>query len=60
MQISLEFPDTSPVSQLSPGYLKEALTTALYHAGKLSSQQACVTLGVSRRSGYAPSTGRRL
>ncbi len=49
MQISLEFPDTSPVSQLTAVYLKQALITALYHTGKLSSKQACVMLGLSRR-----------
>ncbi|MCP4698753.1 MAG: hypothetical protein GY862_18165 [Gammaproteobacteria bacterium] len=48
-KISLEFPDTNPLSQLTQVYLKTALIAALYHAGKLSSKQACTVLGISRR-----------
>lgn len=49
MQISIEISDSSPISQLTPAYLKNALIAALYHAGKVSSKQACAVLGMSRR-----------
>jgi len=49
MQISLYLPDKSPFIQLSPIYLKQMLTVALYYNGKLSSQQACSVLELSRR-----------
>ena len=50
MEISLELPDTAALLQLDQAYLKEALVVTLYHVGKLSEKEACLTLGISRRA----------
>ena len=50
MKISVELPDTASFVHLDQAYLREILVMTLYHLfGKLSEQEACVTLGVSRR-----------
>lgn len=49
MQILLELPNSPPLTRLDPLYLKQALVATLYHVGKVSGQEACVTLGMSRR-----------
>ena len=50
MEISLDLPDTAALLQLDQAYLKEALVVTLYHVGKLSEKEACLTLGISRRA----------
>jgi len=50
MRISVELPDTAALVQLDQAYLKEALVATLYHLGKLSEKEACLALGVSRRT----------
>lgn len=50
MRISVELPDTAALVQLDPDYLKEALVAALYHLGKLSEKEACLALGITRRT----------
>ena len=50
MEISLDLPDTAALVDLDQAYLKEALVVTLYHVGKLSEKEACLTLGVSRRA----------
>ena len=50
MEISLDLPDTAALVHLDQTYLKEALVVTLYHVGKLSEKEACLTLGVSRRA----------
>ena len=50
MEISLDLPDTAALLQLDQTYLKEALVVTLYHVGKLSEKEACLTLGISRRA----------
>ena len=50
MEISLDLPDTAALLQLDQAYLKEALVVILYHVGKLSEKEACLTLGISRRA----------
>lgn len=47
MQVQLELPDSVNVD---PGYVKEALMAVLYSTGKLSAQQACQILDMTRRS----------
>lgn len=46
MKVLLEFPEAAP--GLDPDFLREALVATLYHIGKLSGQQACQVLGVTR------------
>lgn len=50
MEISLDLPDTAALAHLDQAYLKEALVVTLYHVGKLSEKEACLTLGISRRA----------
>jgi len=50
MQVSFEFPDTASLVQFDHDYLKNVLVATLYHLGKLSEQEACVALGISRRA----------
>lgn len=50
MEISLDLPDTAALVQLDQTYLKKALVVTLYHVGKLSEKEACLTLGISRRA----------
>lgn len=50
MEISLDLPDTAALLQLDQAYLKEALVATLYHVGKLSEKEACLTLDISRRA----------
>ena len=50
MEISLDLPDTATLVDLDQAYLKEALVVTLYHVGKLSEKEACLTLGISRRA----------
>lgn len=50
MEISLDLPDTAALVDLDQAYLKEALVVTLYHVGKLSEKEACLTLGTSRRA----------
>ena len=50
MEISFDLPDTAALLQLDQAYLKEALVVTLYHVGKLSEKEACLTLGISRRA----------
>ena len=50
MEISLDLPDTAALVGLDQAYLKEALVVILYHVGKLSEKEACLTLGISRRA----------
>ncbi len=50
MKVSLEFPDTASLMQFDHDYLKKVLVATLYHLGKLSEQEACTVLGVTRRS----------
>ena len=50
MEISLDLPDTAALVDLDQAYLKEALVVTLYHVGKLSEKEACLTLGISRRA----------
>ena len=50
MEISLDLPDTAALLQLDQAYLKEALVATLYHVGKLSEKEACLTLEISRRA----------
>ena len=50
MEISLDLPDTAAFVDLDQAYLKEALVVTLYHVGKLSEKEACLTLGISRRA----------
>ena len=50
MKLSIELPDTASVTDLDSAYLKEVLVATLYHLGKLSEQEACVVLGVNRRT----------
>ena len=49
MKISVELPDTASFVHLDQAYLREILVITLYHLGKISEQEACVALGVSRR-----------
>ena len=50
MKVSLEFPDTASLMQFDHDYLKNVLVATLYHLGKLSEQEACTALGVTRRA----------
>ena len=50
MEISLDLPDTAAFVDLDQAYLKEELVVTLYHVGKLSEKEACLTLGISRRA----------
>lgn len=50
MKIMVEWPDTPLIAGLDPTYLKDALVATLYHVGKLSEKEACLILGVSRRT----------
>lgn len=50
MKISLDLPDTAAVVHLDQAYLKEVLVATLYHVGKFSEKEACLTLGISRRA----------
>ena len=50
MKVSLEFPETTSLTQFDPSYLKAVLITTLYHLGQLSEHEACVALGVTRRA----------
>lgn len=50
MEISLDLPDTAALIDLDQAYLKAALVVTLYHVGKLSEKEACLTLGISRRA----------
>ena len=50
MEISLDLPDTVALVDLDQAYLKEALVVTLYHVGRLSEKEACLTLGISRRA----------
>jgi hypothetical protein len=47
MKVLLDFPEVAP--GLDPVFLREALVATLYHIGKLSEQQACQMLGITRR-----------
>jgi broad-specificity NMP kinase len=47
MQISL--PDIKRLVEIDPSYLKEALAAILYHAGKISENEACDITGTTRR-----------
>ena len=50
MKIFVDLPDTAIFVHLDQAYLKEALLATLYHAGKISEREACLTLGISRRA----------
>jgi hypothetical protein len=50
MKISIELPDTASLTCLDQAYLKEVLVATLYHLGKLSEKEACMVLGVTRRT----------
>ena len=50
MKISLKFPDMVSLTQFDQDYLRSVLITTLYHLGRLSEHEACVALGVSRRT----------
>ena len=50
MKITVELPDTPAVTELDPAYLQDALVATLYHVGKLSEKEACLILGLSRRT----------
>jgi len=50
MKFAVELPDTAAVVDLDQSYLKEALVATLYHVGKLSEQEACLALGITRRT----------
>jgi hypothetical protein len=50
MKLSVDLPDTVALVDLDQTYLKEALVATLYHVGKLSEKEACLTLGISRRA----------
>ena len=50
MKVSLEFPETTSLTQLDPNYLKAVLIATLYHLGQLSEHEACVALGITRRT----------
>jgi hypothetical protein len=50
MQVSLEFPEATSLTQFDPNYLKVVLIATLYHLGQLSEHEACVALGVTRRA----------
>ena len=50
MKVSLEFPDTAPLAQLDHDYLKTVLVATLYHLGQLSEHEACIALGITRRT----------
>ena len=50
MKVSLEFPETTSLTQFDPDYLKAVLIATLYHLGQLSAHEACVALGVTRRA----------
>jgi hypothetical protein len=49
MNISIELPDKASFRQLGQSYFREALIALLYHTGKLSEQEACLALGLTRR-----------
>ncbi len=49
MKIFIELPDTASLTCLDQEYLK-ALVAMLYHLGKLSEQEACMALGITRRT----------
>jgi hypothetical protein len=50
MKIAVELPDTVDMIHLDQSYLKEALVATLYHVGKLSEKEACLALGITRRT----------
>ena len=50
MKVSLEFPETTSLTQFDPDYLKAVLIATLYHLGQLSEHEACGALGVTRRA----------
>ena len=50
MKISLDLPDTAELVHLDQAYFRETLIATLYHVGKLSEKEACLTLGISRRA----------
>ena len=50
MKIAVELPDTAAMVHLDQSYLKEALVATLYHVGKLSEKEACLVLGITRRT----------
>jgi len=50
MKISVELPDTASLTHLDPEYLKKVLVVTLYHLEKLSEKEACLALGVNRRT----------
>lgn len=50
MKLSVDLPDTAALVALDQKYLKEVLVATLYHVGKLSEKEACLTLGISRRA----------
>jgi len=50
MKIAVELPDTAAMVHLDQSYLKEALVATLYHVGKLSEKEACLALGITRRT----------
>lgn len=45
---TIDLPDTIN-EEIDSMYLKEAIAATLYHAGKISEQQACVIVGKTRR-----------
>ena len=50
MKFSVELPDNAPLRRLDQDYVRTALIATLYHIGKLSEQEACATLGITRRA----------
>ena len=50
MKISLDLPDTAALARLDQTYFREVLVATLYYIGKLSEKEACLTLGISRRT----------
>ncbi len=50
MKISVDLPDTVALVHLDQTYLKEAMVATLYHVGKVSEKEACLTLSISRRA----------
>lgn len=49
MKITIDLPETQNISEVGEAYLKEALASTLYHAGKISEKEACAMTGKSRR-----------
>lgn len=49
MKLSIELPNTKTFAEIDQEYMREALVSTLYHIGKISGKEACITIGKSRR-----------